>query len=194
MYEIKLSGKRGAGKSVKVDEDDYKKYNHLVWHLSDTGYAIRRNNHQTYRLHRLIMNCPEGMVVDHLNRNKLDCRKSNLRICSQLDNARNVHNVKGYCFDKNRGKYLVRYRGKFCGRYATEDEAKKAYKLAASGQEYKPRRRQKYMLPKHIYRQAGKWGYGFQINKVRYRKNGYATLSEAQEALKIKLREMRIIS
>lgn len=194
MKEIKLSGKLGKDKSVKVDDDDYKKYNHLVWHLSDTGYAVRRDNHQTYRLHRLIMNCPEGMVIDHLNGDKLDCRKSNLRICTQQENAKNIHGVKGYCFDKNRGKYIARYKGKFCGRYLTEDEAIRAYQLAKSGKEYVPKRRQKYMLPKHIYRQGGKWGWGFSVKGVRYRKNGYATLAEAQEQLEIKLREMRITS
>ena len=59
MKEIILSGKKANGKSAKVDDDDYKKYNHLRWHLSDTGYAVRRNNGETIRLHRLIMNCPE---------------------------------------------------------------------------------------------------------------------------------------
>lgn len=80
MKNILLSGILGKGKSTKVDDDDYEKYNHLVWHLSDTGYAVRKSG-KTVRLHRLIMDCPEGMVIDHLNGDKLDNRKSNLRIC-----------------------------------------------------------------------------------------------------------------
>lgn len=141
------------------------------------------------------MNCPEGMVVDHLNGDTLDCRKCNMRICTQMDNAKNRHDTKGYCYDKTRKKWMVRYRNKFYGRYDTMAEAISAYRLARSGVEYKPKQRQKYMLPKNIYRQAGKWGYGLQMNGVRYRKFGYATLAEAQmglDNLKRKLQEERI--
>lgn len=191
MKEMTLYGKTAKGKSVKVDDDDYKKYGHLRWHLSDTGYAVRRYNGETIRLHRLITNCPEGLVVDHLNGDKLDCRKSNMRVCTQVENAKNRHDTKGYCFDKSRGKWIVRYQNQFYGRYDAEEEARRVYQLAKSGVKYEPKQRQKYMLPKNIYRQANRWGYGFQINGVRYRKNGYATLAEAQEGLKIKLREMR---
>ena len=146
MKEIILSGKKANGKSVTVDDDDYKKYNHLVWHLSDTGYAVRRNNGETTRLHRLIMNCPEGLVVDHLNGNKLDCRKSNMRICTQEENTKNHHGTKGYCYDKSKKKWIVRYKNKFCGRYETEEEAQRVYQLAKSGQEYQTTRRKYYMF------------------------------------------------
>ena len=146
-----------TGNDAIVDIDDFERVNSLgKWHESDTGYAVIRSiidgKKQTLRMHRVIMNCPNGKVVDHLNGNKLDCRKKNLRICTQKENANNLHNARGYCFDKSRGKWVVRYKNKFCGRYATEDEAKRAYQLAKSGQEYQTRQRQKYMLPKNIYR------------------------------------------
>lgn len=179
MKEIILSGKKAKGMSVKVDDTDYEKYNHLRWHLSSTGYAVRRTNGETIRLHRLIMNCPEGMVVDHLNGNKLDCRRNNMRICSQKENSCNRHNTKGYCYDKSKGRWMVRYRGKFCGRYNTEEEAKKAYQLFCSGQEYKKTRRKYYMLPKHISKQYGKYVVSIQINGVRYRKVGFTKLEDA---------------
>ncbi len=179
MKKILLSGKRGKGKFVCVDDEDYLKYHNLKWHLSDTGYAIRRNNHKTERLHRLIMNAPDGMVVDHLNGNPLDCRKANMRVCSQRENMQNLHGVKGYAFDKSRGKWLVQYRRKFYGRYETEAEAKRAYKLACSGQEYKTTRRKYYMLPKHISKQFGKYVVFVQKNGKRLRKTGIQTLEEA---------------
>lgn len=125
------------------------------------------------------MNCSEGMVIDHLNGDKLDNRKCNLRVCTQLENARNMHNTKGYCFDKSKGKYMVRYRGKFYGRYETEEEAKRAYKLACSGVEYKTTRRKYYMLPKHISKQFGKYRVSLQVDKKLYRKVGLQTLEEA---------------
>lgn len=174
-----LSGKKGDGKSVLVDDDDYKKYNHLKWHLSSTGYAVRRNNRETTRLHRLIMNCPEGLVVDHLNGDTLDCRKSNMRICTQRENVKNRHGTIGYCYDKSRKKWMVRYKKKFCGRYKTEEEAKRAYQLAKSGQEYQKTRRKYYMLPKHISKQLGKYAVSVQKNGKRLRKVGIRTLDEA---------------
>ena len=194
MRLLALTGKNGQGKSVILDDDDYKKFKNLKWYMSDTGYAMSTNHGEHVRLHRLIMNCPEGLVVDHLNGNKLDCRKSNMRVCTQKENTMNIHGTKGYCYDKSKNKWMVRYKNKFYGRYSTEEEAKRAYKLAKSGVEYVPRRRLNYMLPKNIYRQAGSWGYGFQANGVKHRKFGYATLDEAQDGLKLKLREMRITS
>lgn len=179
MKELVLSGKTASGVSVKLDDDDYEKYRSQVWHLSDNGYAVRRNNGKTTRLHRLIMQCPEGMVVDHLNGDKLDCRKSNMRICTQAENARNRHDTRGYCFDKSRNKWMVRYHNKFCGRYDTKEEAKEALRLIKSGQEYQTTRRKYYMLPKHISKQFGKYVVSVQMNGVRYRKAGITKLSEA---------------
>lgn len=179
MKTIILSGKKGKGKSVKIDDDDYKKFNHLVWHLSDTGYAVRRTNGETVRLHRLIVNCPEGLVVDHLNGDKLDCRKSNMRVCTQAENNRNHHDTKGYCYDKSKKKWMVRYKNKFWGRYNTEEEAQKAYQLAKSGQEYQTTRRKHYMLPKHISKQFGKYVVSIQVDGKRYRKVSFSTLEEA---------------
>lgn len=102
-----------------------------------------------------------------------------MRICSQEENARNRHNTKGYCYDKEKGRWMVRYRGKFCGRYNTEEEAKKAYQLFCSGQEYKTTRRKYYMLPKHISKQFNKYVVSIQINGVRYRKVGFTKLEDA---------------
>lgn len=179
-----------TGHDVLVDADDLESLSLLgKWYESDTGYAVMRKKigekKQTLRLHRIVMNCPDGKVIDHLNGNKLDCRKSNLRICTQRGNARNRHSTKGYCFDKSRGRWMVRYRSKFYGRYDSLGEAQIAYKLAQSGKEYQPKQRQNYMLPKNIYRQGGKWGYGIKKDGIRYRKFGYATLAEALEGLKL---------
>lgn len=183
MKKIALSGKMGVGKVALVDDEDYNKYSQFNWHLSSTGYAVRRirNNgkNKTVRLHRLITKCPDKMVVDHLNGNKLDCRKNNLRICTQAENSKNRHYTKGYCYDKSKNKWMVRYKNRFFGRYKTEEEARCAYQLACSGQEYQKARRKYYMLPKHISKQFGKYVVFVQKDGKRLRKTGIRNLEEA---------------
>lgn len=128
MAEIELSGKHGKGLKVILDDDDYEKYKDTKWHLLDNSYAA--NGHEY--LHRLIMKAPKGKVVDHKNHNTLDCRKKNLRVVTQAENCRNVKSP-GYYFEKWCNKWHVEYRKVNFGRYNTEDEAKRAIRLARSG-------------------------------------------------------------
>ena len=179
MTYIELSGKRGKGHRTIVDESIFKKYGHLTCHLSDTGYAVRRTTEGTIRLHRLVANTPEGLFTDHKNHNKLDNRSVNLRVVTQAENMANYKGAKGYTWDKARNKWLVRYKKKFHGYYQTEEQARKAYKLACSGVTHNKTRRKLYMLPKNISKQFGKYVVSVQINGKRYRKTYIATLEEA---------------
>ena len=72
------------------DKEDYDKIKDICWIESDEylyGYDILSKCRITF--HRYIMNAPCDKVVDHISRNTYDCRKSNLRICNQEDNAKN---------------------------------------------------------------------------------------------------------
>lgn len=73
------------GKFVKVDNEDFDMLKDINWYYQ-VGYGY---NDKTGMMHRLIMNPPDDMVVDHINRDKLDNRRSNLRVCRQQDNTRN---------------------------------------------------------------------------------------------------------
>lgn len=128
MAEIELSGKHGKGLKVILDDEDFEKYKNIKWHLLDDRYAA---NGHTY-LHRLIMNAPKGKVVDHLNHNTLDCRKKNMRVVTQSENCKNSR-IIGYYFEKWCNKWHVEYRKINFGRYNTEEEAKRAIRLARSG-------------------------------------------------------------
>lgn len=188
MPYILLSGKRGKGKRAKVDEDTLKSYGHLSWFLSDTGYAMRRptlddGSKVTVRLHRLVAEAPEGMVVDHLNGDKLDNRRDNLRVCSQADNARNRKTVTGVSFDKSRKKWMVRYRNTFYGRHPTRSDALRAYQLACSGIPYEKQRRKYWHLPTGVSKQFGKYRVCPQRDGKKYCLGQYNTAEEAQEAL-----------
>ena len=86
-----------AGHEVSVDDQD-------VHFLSDFHWNVRASGRTSYvqkalfsdgqyvgyrSLHRLIMGCPDDMVVDHINGDGLDNRRANLRICTAAQNTRN---------------------------------------------------------------------------------------------------------
>ena len=130
-------------KIVNIDEEDLELFRQYKWHISDRGYVVWRGvkdgKKQTIRLHRLIMNPPKGLIVDHINRNKSDNRKSNLRCVTQKINVINsdrVQNAKGYYLSKskisNTGKWVVDYKG-ICNTFETEDEAIEAVKKIKKG-------------------------------------------------------------
>jgi hypothetical protein len=75
-----------------IDSSDYEKIKRYKWTLDD-GYAVSHdteNNFKKVRLHRIIIGAKEGEIVDHINRNRLDNRKENLRLVTREENARNV--------------------------------------------------------------------------------------------------------
>ena len=86
ILEIPLS----QGKRAIVDTADYRWLSRWKW-CFDGRYAARTDgNGRVVRMHRLIMNPPKNKVVDHINRNRLDNRRCNLRICSKSANMRNT--------------------------------------------------------------------------------------------------------
>jgi hypothetical protein len=82
------------GLHALVDAEDYEWLNQHRWHASpatghSTVYAKRSTRHGSVFMHRMIMQPPKGMVVDHINGNGLDNRRCNLRICTRQENAQN---------------------------------------------------------------------------------------------------------
>lgn len=123
-----------------VDDEDFELFAHLPWHLSVQGYAVRvspRTNGRQYgyRLHREILGLALGdpLQGDHINGDRLDNRRSNLRVVEAFANAQNVnaqangrsaHRGVYWCNTRKRWAAQVRTKARtYQGFFATETEA-----------------------------------------------------------------------
>lgn len=84
-------------KHIVIDLEDVEKCKNYKWFLSFdeilNSFYVKTSKYP-YSLHRVIMNCPKGFVVDHINHNTLDNRKENLRICTHAENMKNRKRVR----------------------------------------------------------------------------------------------------
>lgn len=102
--EIQITHK-GNLVTVLIDESDYSlialpKYRWYAFRVRNTIYARCAIGKEQIYMHRLIMNAPENMEVDHDNHNGLDNRRQNLKIVTHAQNLMNTsmysHNTSGY--------------------------------------------------------------------------------------------------
>lgn len=94
---------------VIIDTEDLPRVCHIHWNAerdSSSNKFYIRNRRLNMRLHRVIMNCPDEMVVDHINHNTLDNRKANLRICTTRENNANTNLYNNYP-NKSTGIYGI---------------------------------------------------------------------------------------
>ena len=136
----------GDGIKFIIDNDDYEKFvKGYSFKLSVAGYVVYSSNndglHNKY-LHRMIMGDPDGKDIDHINRNPLDNRRENLRICTHQQNSfnrtKNSNNTSGYkCvyFDKRYKKFQayisIHGKRKSLGYFDSAEKASECYKQAA---------------------------------------------------------------
>lgn len=76
-----------------IDTEDLPKLQGHKWY-QHMGYARARGTDGEIHLSHVILPCPEGYFVDHINRDKLDNRKSNLRIATRSENNANRRSFK----------------------------------------------------------------------------------------------------
>ena len=132
------------GQFAIVDNEDYERLKKYKWYAvknRNTFYAVRsikKGNKWTLRkIHLDIITVPLGFQVDHINRNGLDNRKVNLRICTLAQNVRNrktpIHSskYKGVSWFKITKKWRAYIYSKdtfiSLGYFRNEAEAAKAY-------------------------------------------------------------------
>lgn len=131
------------GFPYRADESDVdfiKKYKWRAYKDGNTYYISAYIEGRTRQLHRVLMNPPHGMVVDHINSDGLDNRRCNLRICTLTENRRNLRRHKtnktgkiGVMNVPNGFRAHIWYGGySFClGTYESLDDAARIYDYAA---------------------------------------------------------------
>lgn len=136
-----------TGEDVLVDDADFLWLNRWRWKIGNHGYAMRSvtlpgRKNSAVLMHRLIMDPPSDLQVDHINRNKLDNRRANLRVVPQSINnhnqdlwSRNTSGVRGVVWDKSRSKWMARFtlhgKTQHLGRFDNIRDAAAAYEDAA---------------------------------------------------------------
>ncbi len=108
------------GKFACVDPRDYPALVRHKWCAAKQGnswYAVRSEGNHQVRMHRVIMNAPPGLVVDHIDHDGLNNVPRNLRNCTQSQNARNQRPQQGrssqyigVCWHKREQKWWARIR------------------------------------------------------------------------------------
>ena len=125
-----------------VDENCLEILTRLKWEINTCGYVFSIRSQGRIRMHRFLLGLDKnGLGVDHINRNKLDNRLSNLRLCTQAQNVCNRagHGSKSVFKGVSRKSSTAKWRANikcgeknlYLGTFATEIQAAIAYDKAA---------------------------------------------------------------
>lgn len=149
---IPLHGKYGQGKVAKVSLVDAKWARRYRWYLSrENGYPVRYEKRGksfvVLHMHRDLLQPPEGFIGEHKNRDRLDNRRSNIRVATQENNCWNMPKTttnfravtksrfKGVKLNLKSGTWNARItvskKTHSLGGYRTEKDAARAYDVAA---------------------------------------------------------------
>ena len=147
MKEINLT----QGKVALVDDEDYDYLMQWKWLISKSGNFIyagrnvwmkKEHKYKMILMHRIIMNTPQGLDVDHIDHNGLNNQKYNLRNCTNAENKWNssIRQNKKYKGIRKRienrsnpFEAYITFNGRFIhlGHFKTEEDAARAYNNAA---------------------------------------------------------------
>lgn len=128
------------GQVALVDNKHFDWLNQYSWHCTNKGYAAARVNGTFVLMHRLIMNAPPGVEIDHIDGEKSNNQESNLRLASRAENAWNSKKpcgarslYKGVSWSRGLWVASIKVNGKryHLGCYKTQTTAALAYDHAA---------------------------------------------------------------
>jgi hypothetical protein len=143
--ELTIKDKDGNRLTVLYSEQHHKIISPFSWSFNGRGYAVAYNpaTQRPISMHRLILGLSYGdkMICDHVNGNRLDNRIENLRLCTMKGNCRNRKSHPGST-SKFKGVTKLKwgrfqavicadYKHHYLGVFATEEEAARAYDIAA---------------------------------------------------------------
>jgi hypothetical protein len=132
-------GTLANGTTFVFDTADSELLSPHTWLTQSHGYI---RSHKVGYLHRFITNPARGLIVDHDNHDKTDCRRHNLRDATYSQNGANrraqkssTTKYKGVCRAGYGGKFktsiMLNGKKKHLGIFSTQEEAHAAYKAAA---------------------------------------------------------------
>jgi hypothetical protein len=104
-------------KSIIVDDEDFEYLNSFEWQVDkfNTVTTHLKDNKESRLIHRIIMKPPIGIEIDHIDGNRLNNQKSNLRFATSSQNKMNrgarkdnKSGYKGVSWHKQRNKWTAR--------------------------------------------------------------------------------------
>lgn len=131
---------KGKDYTVLIDAADWEKVGQYNWYMqNERGYLRARKDGRTVALHRLLLDAPQGLCVDHINGDPLDNRRQNLRLCTHSENMRNRRirsgQSKGVTWRERDGKWEASIKvdgvNHFLGQYHDKAEAVRTYDAIA---------------------------------------------------------------
>jgi hypothetical protein len=137
--ELIITKKNGEKFITLIDLCDLKIVKMYNWFALSSGYVVCNKNNKVVLLHRYIMNCHKTDFIDHINHNRSDNRRLNLRLCTRSENQRNMSKFtnrssskyKGVSWMKNREIWRARIftngKEEFLGCFTDEIRAAEAY-------------------------------------------------------------------
>lgn len=129
------------GMCAEIDDADYALVNEFKWHVTKrrtTWYARTNVGRKQLFMHRLLL--PNVPRVDHVDRDGLNNKRSNLRPASTSENGgnsglnrKNSSGYRGVCRYRNRWLAFIggKKRRTYLGSFATPEAAARAYDKAA---------------------------------------------------------------
>jgi hypothetical protein len=94
--------KSSNGIEIIVDDDKFEDLNRFKWWVNKSNYVLAyygkklNGNQKNVFMHRYLTNCPDNLVVDHINANRLDNRLENLEIVTQAENLKRIKHGLGH--------------------------------------------------------------------------------------------------
>jgi len=142
IITVRWINKKGVVFLIKMDEDDEYLLKQGIVRVDNGGYVMFKvktvPKQKVQKLSRVVMNAPDGLLVDHIHHDKLDNRKTQLRIVTNAENSQNKigamphskSGIRGVCWNKQQQKWTgaVSILGKqhHMGYFLTAAEAEKA--------------------------------------------------------------------